>query len=90
MFQLSIEMANKVYVCNWVSSRVTEEQLDRCVATCALAKKELIHWRAPGLENPPEPKGGELVVFVDHLGRGFSPPSSKLFRDVLASFQLHP
>ena len=29
-------------------------------------------------------------MFVDHLGRGFSPPSSKKIRDGLASFQLHP
>ena len=29
-------------------------------------------------------------MFVDHLGRGFSPPGSKNFHDVLASFQLHP
>ena len=69
---------------------VTEEQLDRCVATGALAKKEVIHWRALGPENPPEPKDGEVVVFADHLGRGFSPPGSKNFWGVLASFQLHP
>ena len=29
-------------------------------------------------------------MFADHLGRGFSPPDSKNFRDVLASFQLRP
>ena len=89
-FQLFIEMAKQFYACNWVPSRVTEAQLEGCVATGALAKKEVIHWRAPGPENPPEPKDGEVVVFVDHLGRGFSPPGSKFFRDVLASFQLHP
>ena len=31
-----------------------------------------------------------MIVFTDHLNRGFSPPGSKFFRDVLASFQLHP
>lgn len=90
MFQLSIEMVKQVYECNWVPSRVTEEQLDRCVTTGALSKKEVIHWRAPGPENPPEPKDGEVVVVADHLGRGFSPLGSKKFRDVLANFQLHP
>ena len=85
----SLKMAIQFYACNWVPSRVTEEQLNGCVATGALAKKEVIHWRAPGPENPPEPKDGEVIVFVDHLGRGFSPPRSKNFRDVLASFQLH-
>ena len=29
-------------------------------------------------------------MFADHLGRGFSPPGSKKFRDVLANFQLRP
>ena len=36
------------------------------------------------------PQDGELIVFMQHLDRGFSPPGSKFFRDVLASFQLHP
>ncbi|XP_037478723.1 uncharacterized protein LOC119355935 isoform X4 [Triticum dicoccoides] len=90
MFQLPIEMVKQVYECNWVPSRVTKDQLNRCVATVSLAKKEVIHWRAPSTENPPEPKDGEVIIFVDHLGRGFSPSGSKFFRDVLASFQLHP
>ena len=83
-------MAKQFYACNWVPSRVTEEQLTGYVVTGALASKETIHWRVPGLENPPEPQDGEIVVFTDHLNRGFSPPGSKFFRDVLTSFQLHP
>ena len=39
---------------------------------------------------PPTPQEGEVVVFVDHLARGFKPPGSKFYRDVLADFQLHP
>ena len=31
-----------------------------------------------------------MIIFVDHLSRGFSPPGSKFFRDVLHCFQLHP
>ena len=31
-----------------------------------------------------------MTVFTDHLNRGFSPPGSKFFRDVLASFQICP
>ena len=83
-------MAKQVYEFNWAPSRVTEEQLNNLVKTGALAKKDVIHWRVPGPENPPTPKDGEVVVFADHLGRGFSPPGSKNFRDVLASFQLRP
>ena len=31
-----------------------------------------------------------MIIFVDHLSRGFSPPGSKNFRDVLHFLQLHP
>ena len=75
---------------NWVKSRITEADLNSHVVTGGLAKKEYIHWRAPGDEVPPQPKDGELIVFTDHLGRGFSPPGSKNFRDVLHFLQLHP
>src|SRR4051812_47601117 len=82
---------DKTYTsCDWVKSRVTEEELSNLVATGALAKKEIIHWRAPGEEVPPEPKDGEVIVFADHLGWGFSPPGSKFFRDMLHFLQLHP
>mgnify|MGYP006990210096 CR=1 FL=1 len=55
-------MAKQVYECNWAPSRVTEEQLKNLVKTGALAKKDVIHWRVPGPENPPTPKDGEVVV----------------------------
>ena len=83
-------MAKQVYECNWVPSRVTEAQLDDLVLIGALGSKDTIHWRAPGKECPPTPQEGEVVVFVDHLARGFKPPGSKFYRDVLADFQLHP
>ena len=83
-------MAKTHTSCNWVKSRVTEEELNNFVATGALAKKEDIHWRAPGDEVLPQRKDGEVIVFTDHLGRGFSPPISEFFRDVLHFLQLHP
>ena len=76
-FQLFIEMAKQFYACNWVPSRVTEVQLEGCVATSALARKEVIHWRVPGPENPPEPKDGEVVD---------TSPSYLLFQTLLALF----
>ena len=83
-------MAKQVYECNWVPSRVTETQLNNLVLIGALGSKDTIHWRAPGKECPPTPQKGEVVVFVDHLARGFKPPGSKFYRDVLANFQLRP
>ena len=83
-------MAKQFYSCNWVPSRVTEEQLNGMVKICTLPKKNEIWWRVHGPENPPTPREGEVVVFADHIGRGFKPPGSKFFRDVLASFQIHP
>uniref|UniRef100_A0A8R7PQZ6 Transposase (putative) gypsy type domain-containing protein n=1 Tax=Triticum urartu TaxID=4572 RepID=A0A8R7PQZ6_TRIUA len=41
-------------------------------------------------ESSPQPEQGEVVVFVDHLRRGFSPPGSKFFRDMLNFFELRP
>ena len=83
-------MAKQFYSCNWVPSRITETQINGYVTTGALASKRVLHWRVPESECPPEPQEGEVIVFMQHLDRGFSPPGSKNFRDVLASFQLHP
>ena len=83
-------MTKTITSCNWVASRVIEEDLNDFVQTCVLAKKDVIHWRVPGTENPPEPKEGEVIIFTDHMIRGFTPPGSKFFRDVLHFFQLHP
>ena len=90
MYLVDFIMAKQVYECNWVPSRVTEDQLDDLVLIGALGSKDTIHWRAPGKECPPTPREGEVVVFVDHLARGFKTPGSKFYRDVLADFQLHP
>ena len=83
-------MAKQVYECNWAPSRVTEEQLNNLVKTGALAKKDVIHWRVHGPENPPTPKDGEVVVFADHLSRGFSPPGSKKFPRCTSQFSAAP
>ena len=31
-----------------------------------------------------------MIVFADHPSQGFSPSGSKVFRDMLASFQIRP
>src|SRR3954462_3504723 len=32
----------------------------------------------------------EVIVFADHLTRGFRPPGSRFFRSVLHTYKLHP
>ena len=63
----------------WIPSKVIEETLSDYVSMGVLAAKEVIHWRVPSHECPPEPQEGEVIVFTDHLLRGFSPPGSKFF-----------
>src|SRR4051812_14989134 len=70
-------MAKQVYECSWARSRVTETQLNNLVLTGALSSRNAIHWRVPGKECPPTPRDGEVVVFADHLARGFNPPGSR-------------
>ena len=79
-------MAKQFVACNWVPSRITEDDLVKAASIGVLGPKEVLHWRAPGKECPPKPKEGEIIVFFDHLARGFNPPGSKFFRDVLVDF----
>ena len=77
--------------CNWVKSIVTDSTLDDFVKTGYLPKKEVMPYRAPHPdEEIPQPKDGEVVVFTDHMNRGFTPPGSKNFRDVLRFFDPIP
>ena len=77
--------------CNWVKSIVTESTLADFVKTGYLPKKEVMSYRAPDpTEEKPQPKEGEVIVFTDHMNRGFSPPGSMFFRDVLHFFDLRP
>src|SRR5215216_4929411 len=76
---------------NWVPSIVTEGTLKDFAKIDFLLPKDILHWRAPKPnEERPHPKDGEVILFTDHMNRGFSPPGSKFFRDVLHFFQLHP
>ena len=77
--------------CNWMRSNVTSETLADFVKSGYLPKKESISYRAPDpSEERPQPKDGEVVIFADHMSRGFAPPGSKFFRDVLNFFDLRP
>ena len=63
---------------------------ERACSSGHLSRENVIHWRVPGTETTPDPKEGEVIVFTDHMLRGFTPPGSKFFRDVLHFFNLHP
>ena len=77
--------------CNWVPSIVTESKLSEFVKSGHLPKKNGISYRAPEpSEEKPQPKEGEVIIFTDHMSRGFAPPGSKFFRDVLDFFDLRP
>ncbi|XBI10225.1 hypothetical protein VPH35_137549 [Triticum aestivum] len=77
--------------CNWVRSNVTDNTLDDFVKTGYLPKKEVMSYRAPDpSEERPQPRDGEVVIFADHMSRGFAPPGSKFFKDVLHFFDLRP
>ncbi|XBJ12429.1 hypothetical protein VPH35_016953 [Triticum aestivum] len=77
--------------CNWMRSNVTNETLANFVKSGYLPKKEIMSYRAPDpSEEKPQPKDGEVVIFADHMSRGFAPPGSKFFRDVLNFFDLRP
>ena len=71
-------------VCNWVPSRVTGATLKDFVNIGFLPEKSIMSYRAPNpAEEKPQPKDGEVIIFTDHMNRGFSPPGSKFFREVL-------
>ncbi|SPT17618.1 unnamed protein product [Triticum aestivum] len=77
--------------CNWMRSNVTDETLADLVKSGYLPKKDVMSYRAPDpSEERPQPKDGEVVIFADHMSRGFAPPGSKFFRDVLNFFDLRP
>ena len=80
-----------ITTCNWVPSTFTESTLKDFVTVGFLPEKSVMHYRAPDPgEERPQPKDGEVIVFTDHMNRGFSQPGSKFFRDVLHFFKLHP
>ena len=77
--------------CNWVPSIVTESTLTDFVTIWYLPETSVMSNRAPdSAEERPQPKDGEIIVFTNHMNRGFTPPGSKFFRDILHFFKLHP
>src|SRR3990170_3187416 len=87
---MSRPKSKEPHVCNWVASQVSDLVLQDYKDLGLLSEVETATCRVPMAECPPTPQDGEVVIFTDHLLRGFSPPGSKFFRDVLHFFNLHP
>ena len=68
-------MTKTVTSCDWVPSIITEEMLQEYVKIGFLPAKNVIHWRVPNPDEVrPQPQNNEVIVFTDHMNRGFSPP----------------
>lgn len=70
---------SKTFVCNWVASQVSELMLNDYKEQGFLAETEAATCQVPMGERIPEPHAEEVIVFTDHLLRGFFPPGSKFF-----------
>ena len=75
---------------NWTGSTVSVAKLQDLVDSGDLQAQDIIHWRAPGNEVVPAPRDSEVIIFADHLNRGFKPPGSLFFRTLLAYYGLRP
>lgn len=73
---------------NWVKSSMSDLQLDELVRIGLLPPKDEIVWRAPEEETRPQPGQDEIIIFSDHLDRGFRPPGSKFLRDALHHYNV--
>ena len=71
---------NTITTCNWIPSIVTEATLADFVKVGYLPNDPVMPYRAPNPgEEKPAPKDDEVIVFTDHMNRGFSPPGPKFF-----------
>ena len=72
-----------VFKSDWLPTKVNDAILNDYVKTGNLDPQEVIGWRTGLGEEVPNTKEGEIVVFVEHLERGFKPPRSKFLRDAM-------
>lgn len=84
-----LEPAKPSKVTNWPKSTMIELQLEEFMRQGLLPPKNEIEWRSPEEETRPQPDQGEVIVFADHLNRGFRPWGSKFFWNVLHYYGVH-
>ena len=71
---------------NWGRSTLSHETLKGHQLSGLIPSS--IKWRAAGDEVEPSPAKGEIVIFGEHLFRGFTPPGNLFFRQLLAFYKL--
>ena len=71
---------------NWGRSLLTQDTLKGYEESGLISAS--ISWRDAGEESEPLPAAGEVVVFGEHLFRGFTPPGNLFFRQVLDFYKL--
>ena len=69
--------------CNWEGSWIDEVFLESLAARGLLPPRDQCEWRAAGEEIIPDPQPGEVVIFAEHVERGFKPPGSLFFRSLM-------
>src|SRR4051812_14645080 len=69
--------ASKTLEGNWMGSQMTQLKLKKLEKAGVLPPQSKIKWHALGKETQSQPQEGEVIVFVDHITRGFRPPGSK-------------
>ena len=71
---------------NWGRSLLTQDTLKGYEESGLISAS--ISWRAAGEKTEPSPAAGDVVVFGEHLFRGFTPPGNLFFRQVLDFYKL--
>ena len=72
-----------VFKADWLPTKVDDAFLKDCVKTGNIDLKEVIGWQSGLGDEIPNPAEGEIVVFADHLERGFKPPGTKFLRHAM-------
>ncbi|KAE8808305.1 hypothetical protein D1007_15205 [Hordeum vulgare] len=70
----------------WDGSNVDEEHIEFLRHRRKLPSLDLVATRIPAAKNSPAPQTGEVVVFAEHLARGFPLPASNFFFRFLTHF----
>ena len=71
---------------NWGRSMLSQQTLKGYQESGLISPS--ISWSVAGEEVEPSPAAGEVVVFGEHLFRGFTPHSNLFFRQVLDFYKL--